>query len=540
MQTGFEPSLPPPKRRPARRMTAIVPMLGAVGVLLWPIHQDRQLTAAGGWGQRPVTELGAGQTQALSLDLSLATNVAVRGESIPCIFTLTNRGRSPLNLLDDSRENRAFSVRVTGTGGFQVTGDMASVRVREGEHIEAPRSPQRRVLAPAEELQVKGDITAWVGELPPGSYTVTGQYSGSPAMRASSKPSEFRVAEASIAFACLTGSLLTAAEPSETAWINRGQAGYDLFLLRSSPYAPAVAYSNRRIARLAEPSPVRVSAYNVSGRPTHHMVWVAPGSKLQVARLSGDAQPEPPRSISLPAEKMGLIDPPYTSEKGTLYVILVTSDGEASLLELTEGGKPVFRPLAILNPNTPRRALWDRQDGLVFAFAGKDRKSFSVVIRKAGAAADDSRRSYDTSYPILDISMGLRYRESDSGYDRVAVILCGDISKGEYLRRQVNLDSGKTEGELRFSSPIGPASTLLQAVLTRNFAARYLFSAPDGTVHFLNPDLSRNVALVARDGKMVRQAEFPTLMVASEFSRQPGIFVRYVEDGRRFSYIRVE
>ena len=122
----------------------------------------------------------------LKLDLRITPTSVRPGEPIPFQLILTNTGKTAVTLLDETPENRAFGIRVSGAHGFAVGGDAMSPLYREGKHVEPPRRPSQKTLAAGERMEAAGDLLKWVGPLEPGNYTVTGSYLDSPPLKAES------------------------------------------------------------------------------------------------------------------------------------------------------------------------------------------------------------------------------------------------------------------------------------------------------------------------------------------------------------------
>jgi hypothetical protein len=481
------------------------------------------------------------QEQNLALDLSILKPEVVQGESVPFVLTLSNAGTVPMSLRDGSPENRAFSIQVTGSNGFQASGDTASVPIREGEHVDAPRSAPRKTLGPGEMMTVDGDVISWIGDLSPGQYRVVARYSDSAGMLTTSKMVDCRVREALITQASLVRNLFLINEPFDTAWIQGSPGASDLFLLRSSPRYPPVSYSNRPVARLAGVTQAVASAYNIAGQAVRHLAWLSAGGELHVARITGSGNAGQPLAFPLASPATQIIAWPFTSEQGTFFAVLTTLAGDAVLFELPDGGRPQLTSLK-QKLSSPRRILWCRDHTLILAGTGDEPTEIRITLVTLDRAPrkTDIRVLPKTPFPIIDISLAQRYRESDSGADRLAVLLCHDSAGNLFIRRRVDLGTGRIESEQRFPSRIATGMSLIDSVLDRNLTPRYLFAAADGSVHLVSPDFTRETPVVSPQGRSIRRMDGPVLMVASEFSKLPGTYVRYIDDRKRFAFAKVE
>jgi hypothetical protein len=487
-----------------------------------------------------------GQRPDLVFELSLSKVNVVRGESVPFVLTLSNQGKSAANLRDESPENQAFSVQVSGPGGFHAEANTASVLIREGEHVDVPRVVPRRTLLPGEAMRASGDLISWIGELEPGNYSVTAQYADGATARQAAKPVSIHIEEASPVSSIPMRNPLFAEAPAESLWLNRSAQKYDLFLQLASASYPPVTLSSRRISTLSGPFKAVISMALSSQQKIRHVVWINGSGQtiqLNVVRLTGLVPETISGEYAVPEPVPEILDLPFTDESGTLFVVLVDPDGSASLFALSDSGRPSRTPLPLPSPMTgPRRSLWCRDGSLVLCWAdGKQRQiSFATVAPSAPARKPVVRRITAADFPVLDICLFQRYRESDSGYDRIAAVLFRDESENQLIRRIIHLDTGKTESETRFPATAALRWSLLEAVRTGDSGFRYLFASADGSVHFANSDFSRISPLVSPSGKPIRRTDCPSILIASEFSRLPGTYIRYIEDGKRFAWLQVE
>ena len=480
--------------------------------------------------------------QGISLAITVPKPDAVRGGSIPFTITLTNSGKNPVSVRDGSPGNSAFMAVVSGPRSFTATGNAASIRAREGEHLDVPRTESRRTLQPGEKLEVAGDLISWIGDLAPGAYRFTAMYSGGPQPQNASSPAEIRIREAAVVYARPVRNLTLLQEPRDIAWINRSGAGYDLFLLRSSPYAPPVTYSNRRIAWIGGAFAAAASAYNEAGQAVRHIVWITPAGVLQAVRLQDTSAAGAALTFPLAARNQEIIGTPFTSRQGTLFVVLAAPDAEAILMAWKEGADPVVTPLgARLPAKSPRSLLWYRDESLVLAMTGADRKDASTVTVPLNRVARPALnpKAIAGTLPIVDITLAQRIRENDAGEDHLAVILSFDAGRNEFRRRRINLRSGAVEADEGFSAGPVAAMTLVDTALDWKLSPRYLFAGKDGAVFFVTADFARVTPLVTPAGKPVRTTDLPALEIASEFSKLPGTYVRYIDEGKRFLYIRI-
>jgi len=480
----------------------------------------------------------------LRLDLSAEKTEVIRGESIPFELALTNLGNEPVTLEDESPSNRAFSIRVTGKGSFSESGDAMSVAMREGERVEPPRRPALTTLAPNGRMVVRGDVIAWVGELEPGGYSIVGAYGASPALRAASREAAIRVGEAAPVWArTAKQNLFLAHEPRDAAWLHRSAAGFELFLMRSSPRNPQVIYSNRRLASLTtavEPIP---SSYNTAPPRVQHVVWTQPDGSLRIIRLPGNAPPEGPFTVPLPAKNLKPVETPFSDEEGTLHIVLANPDGNAAgLFQIPEKEAPAYHAFGLTSPiGSPRSVHWYKDGVLIFAWASPDAREVWALTSqlKPVPRATAPRRIFSADQPIIDLSLTQRYDLAKEKYNRLLIALCRDGTRERLLVKRMDVGAGRVELEQQVDVPGAGALTFLHSVLKDDLTPVYLFSLPDGSLTVASPGLSGSRPLLDSAGKPIGKESFPALVIPTGFSRMPGIYLRYIEAGRRFSYAKV-
>jgi hypothetical protein len=484
------------------------------------------------------------EAQKLFLDLSLSKTEFVQGESIPFLLSLTNRSSSPIEVAGASPQNRAFSIAVSGPNGFRRTADTASVLAREGEWVDEPRGISGKTLQPGENLVVRADLVSWLGELEPGDYQLVGSYDGMAALRTDSRSVKLQVTAASIAYVRpLPPDPSFAYQLRDSVWMNRVSRGFDLFLLRSSARLPSVIYSNRRVAHLENFAAPVAAGYAGATQAMRHIAWILPPETLMALRVEGNDAPGAPQTIRLPADTLQEIESAFTDSDSTLHLVLGSPDGRsAGLLRVASDGKTTFAPIQQGLPfRPPIRALWCKDRAIVLAWVGAGK-----VQAYAATVAPNSSPRFIEGKPIAlppsqveDVALAERPRDGGESYDRLAIILCREPSTAGLFRRRVNLESGRAEEEKRLAAPAALAE-LLESVLAEDLSPRYLFAGKDGNVYFFDSNLSRAIPVVDRKNKLVSNSAFPALLIASRYSKTPGTYVRFVEDGKRFAYAKVE
>jgi hypothetical protein len=483
--------------------------------------------------------------EGLKLDLEVRKTATIRGESIRFALVLTNTGRTPANLLDDSSENRAFSIHVKNAWGFDAWGDPMSVEVREGEHIDQPRTRPRKTLAPGEKWIVQGDIIAWIGDLEPGNYSVQGHYMHSPQIRTETAVVEIKVSEAAPVYAgSAVQNLPLPLSPRITAWLHCAGPEYQLFVLESSPKHPPVTYANVPLAPMEIPSHVMPSSYNVAPAAIQHMIWSSADGNLRVLRFRSDLPPEPAAVIPLPDERLEPFATPYSDSKGNLHALLVTPEGEtACLLQVIGKTKPVFKPFKAEPPlSGPKCALWCRDESLAFAWVEPEegiQVSAALVPLAAPPGTITGHRVFAAEHPVIDLQLVQVYDEASGKHDRILYVLAHDQVNDILMRWKIDLADGKAQPDGKFEVDGAGNLKIIQSVMTDDMAPLYLFAKPDGAIVFADSTFSKLHAVKDANYQPVKVASFPQIVVPTSFSRIPGRYVRYIDQGKRISYVKL-
>jgi hypothetical protein len=359
-----------------------------------------------------------------------------------------------------------------------------------------------------------------------------------------SKPVEIRITEASISYVHPSRrNVFLAHEALETVWINKSTSGNDLFLLRSSPNDPRVAYSNKRLARLMDVVPAVAGSYNAAGQATRHIVWISPQGVLHSLRFSGNSQAET-ATAPLPVPDAELVDPPFTAQDGTLSVVLADRNGEAAtLLRWQDQGRPLATRIRTSPPlRSPWGALWGRDGTLTLAWTAEDQRSVAALSFALAAAPPPSggKVLFRAPGPILDLALGQRGRSDGAGFDCLLTVLFRDPSTNELVRKQVDVASGKPGSEVRLAADPALAARVVDSALAADLAPRYLIAAADGSIRFIDAAFARLLPVMAGGGKPLKASDYPSIVVTSTVGRLPRTYVRFVEGGKRLSYRPVD
>ena len=480
----------------------------------------------------------------LKLELKIDKNEVVRGESVPFELVLTNAGTEPVDVCDPSPKNRAFTVRIAG-GGKTLTADTMSVAGREGETVEAaPAKPSMKTIAAGEQISIQGDLTTWFGGFGPGDFAVTAGYTGPPKFNVPSNKITLKVAQPAPVYA-RTGrhNLFLDQQTQDTTWINHSGSGFDLFWLSASPKNPDVWYSNRRIASLSAAQEPIPCSYNVPATRLQLVVWAADGN-LQVLRVPQNGPPEGPAAVNLPDDDLKVVETPYADQDNNLHVVLATADGKsAGLLQVPAGeGRPAF---ARIEPNPPlsaqRALLWGKDGVFCLVWLSADFKS--VYAASADLSEVPStiapRKVFSSPLVISDLQLTQRFNNGREIYEFVLVLLGLDRGREAMQVRRVDVRTGNVEADERFSMPGLKGMNPFASALREDLTPVYMFLDWGEGVWIAQPRVGRLTPVSDSAGAPVTKACFPELVLTSKNSRVPGIYVRFIDGGKRIAVVKV-
>jgi len=484
----------------------------------------------------------------LSLDLFLEKKEFVHGESIRFVATLTNRGAAPVTILSLQRLARALQIVITDADGNEKSADALNLLSREGQPAPHVRSFPEITLAPGQKAQEPGDVLPWLGELEPGTYTITASYSHDPNAFAESTPATITIKPASPARALASlPSAVFARAPRLSSWLNRGASGFSLCLLATSPNDPRVALSNRSLTTL--PSDVEVFPASANGNPpaADYLVWIEGGSLLRSLRLPAEVAPDSPVDVPLPGSGLQIVGRPFSDEKGVMWTVLADTEGtRATLIKLVPGAPASATPI---NPSPPmsgcREVQWTRDEQLILLWTGENTREIhgALTALKAPTNPLTGRRLFTAPQPVIHLKSYIHYDQQRETYTPMCIALCRDEALDLFLSVRVNLATGAMVSKEEFIADGMGDLTVLQGEIDGDNTAAYLMADPDGNVHYAPPELADTAPIILVDAiphldipEVPLTAKMhPLLHAAGRLSNRPGFYLRYIEEGTHFS-----
>jgi hypothetical protein len=275
-----------------------------------------------------------------------------------------------------------------------------------------------------------------------------------------------------------------------------------------------------------------------------HVVWAA-GGKLSVARLTIEGAPEPIRDVALPDEALTPVAPPFTNAEGELVVILADPEGGAAgILRLGQTGAPRYTPLTPRPPiQRPCGVAWSTYGAFALVWTDEDSKNVHMISGRveAQSSALTARTVHTAPQEMDDLRPFMLYEEDRQTYAFAAMILCRDRTQDIWHRQLVRLEgeSRVIEELKREVVPTGKSvggPRVIQSDLRFRFeenpAAYYLLADSEGVAYMMGPDLGACTPVEQYPGTPVKRANFPCLVSSAASSGTPGMFVRYIYQGR--------
>lgn len=309
--------------------------------------------------------------ESLKLSLALETPECLRGESAPFEALLENASKERIDDLPGLDESGcALQLVVEGPDKTYIANGR-SVERRDGAYFHVDSEPTMTALRPAEKWKHRGDLLSWIGEAPPGQYSVTATYSaGAYEIRSNSCPLTIRAARP-ILLATARSAAQTPSAPLSLAWSHQGTDGFDLFFQQQSAALPRNARHAVRVARTAELLEAW-PAVELTPDQIGHVVWLDRRGRLQYCAIKQNLQrATPPTDVKAPFAGRPLASPASLPD-GQLIVPLVDAKRQRVAVVHLDAAGGVRAQEINLNGRHPLGqyvCFWEYEDFLHFGWA---------------------------------------------------------------------------------------------------------------------------------------------------------------------------
>lgn len=380
-------------------------------------------------------------TDTLKLSLTLEKPECLRGESAPFEVMLENGAKDRLDDLpglDD--ESCAVQLMVEGPEKTYIANGR-SVDRRDGTYFHSESRPTIASLRPGEKWKMRGDVLSWIGEAPPGQYTITATYvAGAQEIRSNSCPLTIRAAKP-VLLATARVAAQTPNAPLSMAWSHQGADGFDLYFQQQSPALPRNTRTAVRVARtpeLLEAWP----AVELSPDQIGHVVWLDRRGRLQYCAVAQSTlRAAPPADVKAPFAGRPLSSPASLPDGRLIVPLIDTKRQRVALVHLDARGGAHTQELH-LNGHLPLgcyTCFWEYEDFLHFAWAtpqGMEVAYLRVPISDPSATATPSV-AFRSREPVLALE----------------AYLDDDAPRRERQHLSYSLSPDDLEGVARFLGP---------------------------------------------------------------------------------------
>jgi hypothetical protein len=507
----------------------------------------------------------AGDDSHLVVTLDLDQRDAICGESVFFTVRLTHTFKTPLSVASFEPTNRSVTLTLLRSDGTRLTADQMTAGERDGIYTQPPRQAQGRSLEPGRAMELRGDLLTWFGWLPAGEYKVRATYQGIFRV-AQSEFQTLRLNPADIQAAAVASCGPPAAHiPISATWTHKQKDGRRVLIYQQlSPYLPRNTWHGVPTAIVREPVAAYAACLTKPDSPIGHLLWLDHQQRLSYAPADLEhGKIHPSRQIKLPCEGTP-VGTAFTLPDLSLLVPYADSRHQRLvLLRLPETGAPQSYPLQLEGP-LPFGPMVVRENDqtLYLAYAGQ--KGRSVACAKWSPKNPSQGLSEPKTFVLkAPIAWLDAYWDKTLAPQTQRSLYLGDDASPEpnvqaqrpsprlmlwVVTRQantlsctaLNTQDGTVNPAVRFDLPAGHALEVKQSVVTASNALALLLSDAGGRLYYASTMRKRLEPLARIANTKVTLRNDPALVAAGQNALEPWVHLRYVKNGKKFSYIRLE
>jgi len=333
--------------------------------------------------------------------------------------------------------------------------------------------------------------------------------------------------------------------PIVSVWLSKEATGYAVYVLKSSPMLPSVLYSNVSVATWSQPYEARISVANSDPGPASFLVWVDSKDTLHGVHLAGAATVEAETTYQLPIEGARFLGTPYVDQTGSLNLVVASRNGEEVGIVRWPSAEPPSCAVILLEgkPVGPHSLFWGADDVLSLVWAAPDGQEVYLIrqpLSEMGKKKPGLERLLAVPHEILAVNAYQQLLESGDGYERKVLILSYDDVNDMFYRVRVDLSTKKMEEDAKFALNHTTSFTLVQSALTSQNTPGYLFIDPKGQIYFSNGGGMKLALAKDKRGAPISIDSFPALVTTGRLSRRPGFYLRYIDQGKKLEFVRLE
>jgi len=236
------------------------------------------------------------------------------------------------------------------------------------------------------------------------------------------------------------------------------------------------------------------------------------------------------------------LEAPYSDKEGNLDLMLATADGKsAGLFKIPTEGSPSYHPIELTTAISPQPSLqWLRDESLMLAWLSTDSKEvFAASADLSGPPARITpRKVFSSAAPIANLTLAQRYNQGRQVYEGVLVLLGLDRAREGLQIRRVGR-TGVVESNERFTLPGLQGMAFFETALREDLTPVYSFFDGEGGLWVAQPRVGRMTPVSDSAGNPVTRDCRPHIVLPSRSSKVPGVYIRYIDGGKRLAVVKV-
>jgi hypothetical protein len=480
----------------------------------------------------------------LTLSLSVDRESHVRSESINVEVSLMNTSSRAVEVEDMTVTNNPLHLNAINNFGEKFSGSLESPRARDGLRFPPIEGKSMILLQPKNKIVVKIDLLDILGELREGAYKVRATYVSGGMFFVRSQPVSVKILKSTPNYSKTYQDYLRInSYPVRTTWINSEDDGLYLFIMENSQYQPSNIRSNRRILKTEKNQRTCPSILASPEQLTEHILMLQEYPP-RVAKLERRVLTDF-KKVELPIRDFKILEPPFTSFYGDLYFVVMSKEKDTaifSLVDLPNEGKIETEEICRFDDDFTRYCIiHDEESRLHIVWASKSGSIFYTWYDTEQSIKAESEPKMLVAFkpPILDLQLS-KACEDEEGKLQLMLHFANCEFPNELHSHLINVDSGKELSHSFFPLPELRSLVLIQTILDLDCRPHYLFQDSAGALWFKAFEGAEPVKVTEDDEAYPGNVDYPVLLVSSDQSPNYGIYLRYIKDGSRFVYKKLE
>jgi hypothetical protein len=488
--------------------------------------------------------------QPLSIAVTLSKAEVLRGESVYFSVVIENKGTKTLEeSLTLTKHNRALTIQAKSVD-HTFTANEYDILARDGDYSHGPKKPDSIDLTPHAKLTQAGDLLTWLGEMPPGKYQVTAEYSGADrSVKSEPIPLHVKVTKyVALDSARPCGS--TASSPLASAFVADDGGGVVIAQLQSQmlPRNPRHGLRVGTVAVGVRPFAAQMSHPSVDAACA---VWMESPDRLSIGRgRASDGYVAPAIATALPFKGEILASPLCVPDGRTFVPFADLERKQAAVLEFSVNGSVRAIDLPPVAGGVGASAfLWylgERVDAVWAAPGGRE-----VSAARASLSGPDAKFMSPATIGFDDPVIWVGgFIDPDAPRLRTPPDLpvpAPDAVAWVVTRARTSLLVSQANLSMRVALPIwtiafkeGEVPDVLSGIVTKDNALALILRQPTGELLFASTASRTCVPLSKISGSEITATAQPGLLAASSDATRPWVYVHWIASGERIAWAKLE